>query len=348
MSDSFHVTVLSQSDLTEFPKNVANSFKNRLANPLFLTGDGWKVGLASISLPDARVSIEPLLQGHRGDHLMALTWYYRSINTEKQGNPLEYSTEQKKNIWVKDVSDDENIIDGVSFMKSIIYKADTFRVASYKNGYAIYDDDVHPLFLEFNWLQNGDLLIDNENTAKGRKAGIRFSAELAKKMKWVEWNASTKKWLLGQNLLMEHYQETALQEPSDLNSGTEQSPKPVYWYVDDWSLRLSVFCNWRFINLNKAFHNVIGNSTRTFHVYSDVCASTLVGNKVKDLLREVRYKREGRGAVYFELLHIQYIPVRNHIIETIEAEVSESETGYLVNFGKGEGILTLHFKKDSA
>ena len=36
----FYMTVLSQSDLTEFPQNVANSFKNRFVNPLFLMGDG--------------------------------------------------------------------------------------------------------------------------------------------------------------------------------------------------------------------------------------------------------------------------------------------------------------------
>ena len=39
MSD-FHVTVLSQADLTEFPNNIANSFRNRLAQTLFLDGDG--------------------------------------------------------------------------------------------------------------------------------------------------------------------------------------------------------------------------------------------------------------------------------------------------------------------
>ena len=72
-----------------------------------------------------------------------------------------------------------------------------------------------------------------------------------------------------------------------------------------------------------------------------------MGDKVKDLLREIRYKREGGGSVYFEPLHIQYIPVRNTIVETIETEVAESETGQLVNFGKGEGILTLHFKKET-
>ena len=72
-------------------------------------------------------------------------------------------------------------------------------------------------------------------------------------MNWIEWVASTKKWKLGQNLLIEHYQETAWQELTDLDSGTEQSPEPVYWYVDEWSIRLSIFCNWRFINLNKAF-----------------------------------------------------------------------------------------------
>ena len=357
MSD-FHVTVLSQADLTEFPKNIANSFKNRLAQTLFLDGDGWMVGLASISLPDSQVSLAPLLEGHRGDHLLALTWYYRTVGKEDDGQTDRqiYSGIQKENVWVKDVENDESIVDGISFMKAIISKAEAFRVKSYTWGYHLDDEDGDDLFIKFNWQTNDDLLINNQYASrKSNYPAVRFSRELAKKMRWIRWLPDTKpdakptdgKWVLGKNLKMEYFDGHArgLEQPQDLDAGTVAKPKPVYWFVDDWSVRLSIWVNWRFVNLNSAFTRVIGTSTRTFHVYSDVCASSLMGNSIKDLLREIRYKREGRGAIYFEPLHIQYIPVRNNIVETIATEVAESETGALVKFGKGEGILTLHFKK---
>ena len=354
MSD-FHVTVLSQADLTEFPKNIANSFKNRLAQTLFLDGDGWMVGLASISLPDSQVSLDPLLAGHRGDHLMALKWYYRTL---EQGTRQKYSAAQKENVWVKDVKDDESVVDGISFMKALISKAEAFRINSYTFGYHLDDEDGDDLFIKFDWQTNGDLLINNQYVSRtsDRYPGLRFSRELAKKMRWIRWVPDPKedakptdgKWVLGKNLKMEFFGTRGLQTPQDLNAGSADNPKRVYWYVDDWSVRLSIWVNWRFVNLNSAFTRVIGTSTRTFHVYSDVCASSLMGNSIKDLLREIRYKREGRGAIYFEPLHIQYIPVRNNIVETISTEVAESETGALVKFGKGEGILTLHFKKETA
>ena len=94
--------------------------------------------------------------------------------------------------------------------------------------------------------------------------------------------------------------------------------------------------SWKFLNLNVAFH-----------VYSDVGSSSMVGNKMTDLLREIKYHREGRGSVYFEPLHIHYVPVRNQVTEIIEAQVAETlGTGEdLVKFGDGHTILTLHFPK---
>jgi len=109
-------------------------------------------------------------------------------------------------------------------------------------------------------------------------------------------------------------------------------------------MELSMSCGWRFNNLNVAFRSVVGEPTRSLHVYSDVAGSSIVGNRVTDLLREVMYKREGRSTLYFEPLHIQYIPLRNEVIEIIQTQVAETN-GELVKFGEGNTIVTLHFKK---
>ena len=139
-------------------------------------------------------------------------------------------------------------------------------------------------------------------------------------------------WELGPNLKQE-FITNIVPLPDDVGSG-------VFFLVSQWFLHLSVYCNWRFVD--KAFRGVVSAPSRTFHMYSDVCASTMIENKD---LRKVQYIRVGGGSVYFKPLQIQCIPIRNDIVETIETEVAESESGELVNFGKGEGILTLHFKK---
>ena len=53
------------------------------------------------------------------------------------------------------------------------------------------------------------------------------------------------------------------------------------------SLTLSVTCN--FMNLNQTFEAVAGTHSRSLFVYSDVGGSSVVGNQVTDLLREVNF-----------------------------------------------------------
>ena len=121
----------------------------------------------------------------------------------------------------------------------------------------------------------------------------------------------------------------------------------VFWTsTGETFYRFSYHCNWRFINLNSAFEEVIGSSSRSLFVYSDVGGSGVVGNQVTDLLREVNFIRRGAGVQYFEPLHIQYIPVRKDLIDIIERQVAET-TGELTKFGEGNTIVTLHFKQGS-
>ena len=126
-----------------------------------------------------------------------------------------------------------------------------------------------------------------------------------------------------------------------LGHGKDQ---PVFWMVDRGLLTLSVTCNWRFMNLNQAFETVAGTRSRSLPVYSDVGGSSVVGNQVTDLLREVHFCRKEEGVQYFEPLHIQYIPLRKQVLEIIETQVAET-TGDLARFGEGNTIVTLHFKR---
>ena len=148
---------------------------------------------------------------------------------------------------------------------------------------------------------------------------------------------------LGPNLVMETL-TAKMPIPSDVDT---QNTSTVYWKVggpNNKFIRLTLTCNWRFINLNVAFNKVTGITKRSLFVCSDVGGSGVVGNQVTDLLREVNYKWEGKGSQYFEPLHIQYIDVRKEFLDIVEVQVAET-TRELVTLGEGHTVATLHFKK---
>ena len=93
---------------------------------------------------------------------------------------------------------------------------------------------------------------------------------------------------------------------------------------------LNLYYTWRFLNFKSRFQTIMGSSSRTLLIYSDVVESSKVGDQVVDLLREVEYKRDGKATAYFEPLHIQYLPIRNEYIEMIQTQVAETN-GELVN-----------------
>ena len=79
-------------------------------------------------------------------------------------------------------------------------------------------------------------------------------------------------------------------------------------------------------------------------VYSDVVGSRVVGSDIVNAIREVDDQRENRGCVNIEPRHIQYVPVRNKIVETIETTL-KGTTGKTPFLGQGTTSITLHFRK---
>ena len=150
--------------------------------------------------------------------------------------------------------------------------------------------------------------------------------------------------------------ESKVPEPFDTDDvepktdGNTTPPTDRFWRVtnkkksEENRVHLSCACNWRFVNIKNALDDLVGGTNRTLYIYSDVGGRTVVGNRVTDLLREVRFKSEGLGSQYFEPIHIQYIPIRKQILDIIEVNVAET-TGELTRFGEGNTILTLHIRK---
>lgn len=348
---SFYITLPSHSNRSEFPKNRANWFKVRLPQPLRLHGGNWLVGLSSISLPDTGVNIFHLVSA---GHDIIGTSCYRKTNTE-----VKYSF---LNMKMEDLKDDLSIVDGVTFMKSVLRVLDQKMTT---DGLSVYGsttlDNGKNTCLNFSW--NGDeLLLDNAFVGEkdsGKKNNhvkvphFAINAVLAEKMGWFQQNAGGE-WILGTNLKMKFIDgKVPAKNAGDFFTGNNaKDRKPLYWKVtQDANLIVWIWLNrivsWEFINLNVAFRKIVKEPTRSLHVYSDVGGSTVVGNRMADLLREIKFKTEGRGVIYFEPLNIQYLPLRKEVVEFIEVQVAETSGagGDLVPFVDGDTILTLHFKK---
>ena len=54
----------------------------------------------------------------------------------------------------------------------------------------------------------------------------------------------------------------------------------------------------------------------------------MLGDQITDFIREVNNKREGKGSYYFEPEHLQYKPLRKHLLDIIHVQIAEG-TGAL-------------------
>lgn len=81
---SFYVAVPSYVR-PEFPNNKTNAYKVRLATPLKLPGDGWRVGLAAASLPNSKADLNRLMERNQDDVVLAAR--SRMQRLAPNGNP---------------------------------------------------------------------------------------------------------------------------------------------------------------------------------------------------------------------------------------------------------------------
>ena len=241
-------------------------------------------------------------------------------------------------------------LDGLSLVRALIFKFD--QVTNYKSppGYSVTLTNGKKCYYEFKW-EGQDLVLDNTKLDTSYVLEtprdpylMALNQKVALQMGWIKFDKALTIYRLGPNMKMEFTDESK-HNPQDISKGRPDVDDGWrYWVVEYGFLKLSVYCNWRFTNLNSAFQNVIGNEKRSLFVYSDVGGSSVVGDQVTDLLREINFSRTGKGAQYFEPLHIQYIPVRKETLDIIEVQVAKT-TGELVKFGDGNTVVTIHVKK---
>jgi len=339
----FYVQVMSNASAAEFPSNQANSFKNRLPNPLELREPGWKVDVSDLSLPPAIRKVNL-----KNPSLCRITWIecvdpktslYTHAWLEVRENQLEFTPRTGKELRkiIRDRYHWELMEHTVSDLQLFKKKRDP-------------EDPTELLYTVMHRAENGQCVLDNSQTCttiqiNGHPAYLKLSIslELAEKMKWIIMGTMQNGrpgYVLGPNLRKE-FPTNAVPAATDLiiprNNGDE-----IFYKIDSDSLHLSTFINWVFMGLDRSNEQAFGCNRRPLHVFSNVGQSMVTGNQVTDLLKQVPYSPEDR---HFQPKHILYLPLRTIGMDIVEVQVAEND-GTLVEFAPGVTSITLHFKHE--
>ena len=259
---------------------------------------------------------------------------------DDQGDDVWWHQRRELFVYGRDMRDLLSSSTGSHFFHQLVYRYEQARAKQTqpKNKWA--KNDGLKLYPTFKWTSQGDLVLNTVNVDSQRQvARVLWGKTLALKMGWIE-QVSSAVYRLGPNLLQEFHSDR-IPTPTDV---LDASNKPTFWKVDGDYMELSVMCNWRFVNLNDTFRpSTEFPSTRPLYVYCNVGTSSMVGGRITDLLREIKY--HPKDTTHFEPRQIQYVPVRNEVVEIVETQMAETN-GDLVQFGEGHTHLTLHFKRE--
>ena len=332
--------VLVSDPTEEFPNNTTSSFKVRLPVPLELKGEGWKVGLAAISTPDAALDLARLTNAVNPRVVMV------GVKMVNNLRPDDIPYHHQTVVQIKDLTNDPSVVDGVSLMKALIGKSQFYEMKEAQaKSKRLYDK----FRVTYEWDGEDLRMLAKELDDIALTTGMMFvewhvHVTMAKLMGWLV-ETGKDKYALGPNLLYELIYKT--QQAGNYYKDVKNTELDNHdlWKIESDHLQLSQVINWRFVNLNVAFREVVGEPSRTFLVYSDLVDSNIVGGQQHAMVREVEYRRQGKGVAYYEPLHIQWLPCRREYMDVVEVEVAESHGG-LVKFGAGRTLITFVFKRD--
>ena len=297
------------------------------------------MGLATISTPDAAMDLSRLANAVNPRVLMVGSKMVTSLTDD---SPVHYETV----VQMKELLNDPGVVDGVSLMKALINKA---QFAEMKEAQAKSKRLYDKFRVSYEWDGEDLRMLAKELDDIQSRSGTVYvqwhvHVSMATLMGWL---VETKKdtYALGPNLRYEllHKTQSTGNYYKDVKN-TELNNHDL-WKIESDHLQLSQTLNWHFLNLNVAFRSVVGEPSRTFLVYSDLVDSNIVGGQLHALVREVEYRRQGKGVAYFEPLHIQWLPCRREYLDHVEVEIAESAGG-LVQFGAGRTLVTFVFQRE--
>ena len=342
----FYVQLMSNASTTELP---ANRFKNRLPYPLRFNESEWKVGLTSITYP-----ITPLKpRSHRNfqpeDLICRFKWVMKSLDIRDNVVVNTYTFELKGQdlIQARDL-----ITGGKSLMKYTVNRYETYlrqNVTDKGDSLISINGDEKKFYPVFRW-EADDLILDNSHTFLHetdirKRPEVLFGTKLVEAMDWIRKDRGDFYYTNG-NLRSE-----ADSVPDDIerdwsNIDQYRTWSELFGYINE-GLQLSPYCNWRFVYLDEAYHKAFGGTvvntmpTRgPIYVYSNVGQSTVTGDQVTDLLREIPHDP---ARMAYKPKHVLYLPVRVQVMDIIETRLVEND-GSLLDFTSGVTTVTLHFK----
>ena len=334
-SHSFYVTLLCQDDQEEFPYNRSYSFKNRLPRPIRFVGSDWQVGLVRLSILDAPLVAKDLLDD--AETVLYIRWHVPLLNPRDQ---KYYHYRQETNFVGMHMIQEDLLDTRHNFFNTIIHRYKRDLVHSVEGTGRLAEDDGTKLYPSFEWTKDGDLLLNTKNMDYTHQVPqVIFGRKFAFHMKMIkEWAPGRIE--LGRGIVPILHSDTP-PPPTDTST---PGRLPQYFTVDATHFKLSMSCNWLFVNLNANYRPEKKSAPeRTLFVHCDAATSRMVGNQVTNVLREISYRPDGT-TTHFEPQHIHYLPVRSGLMEIIETRVTETDD-QLVTFGPGPTLLTLHFKK---
>ena len=193
----FYVQLLSSASTNEFPANQANSFKNRLPQPLVLDDGNWKVGVANVTYPTPHIQPGQPLPRHPppnfepNDIICRIKW---SMKSKDVRGVLKFHRWEFKVTGADLIRDRMFITGGKALMRYIVnqYKLSLRELVSYKED-NLTTSDGKKFYPEFRW-EGDDLILDNSNTfldAEKNKRTDRdrpdviFGKKLVEAMKWI-------------------------------------------------------------------------------------------------------------------------------------------------------------------
>ena len=285
-NSSFYVTLTSRTNRHEFPDNQAHRFKNRLHHPLILREPGWKAGLSSLCLPAARPVLRQHVLPDQGNKSL-LKWSFwmnelmEITNTRKYTNvEVETNVQQMETMGY--------VTSGVTMMKFFVDLYNQSKSSGVSQNDKMISSTGRKYHLDVK-MDRDEMVIDNSDVHRNSKDGIFFNKALALKMKsFTDTGDQHYNMKLGANLIMSVY-DTTIPRVSDVIDETNN--QTIFWKVDGDFIQLSLFCNWRFVNLNEAFRAHWQVDDRTLYALSDVVSSSIMGDKTEDLLRSFHYKK---------------------------------------------------------
>ena len=244
--------LMSRANKNEFPGNKANRFKKKLFHSLILREPGWRVGLSSISLPVALPDLRALSDSFEGKWMLQFSFFANKLLGDGKRS---YLTEEVVEFDPMVLNNPGNV--RTDFMKTF---ADSYNQAiplDVSKGDKLASSDGKKHYLDIQWEGEG-MVINNEHvfqTAKRGRLLIKIKKKLALQMKWFVKGNMTEgnKIKMGPNLIMSLYENTG---PDVLDVVDEVNDQMIFWKeksnrLDGEFIQLSVFANWRFINLNK-------------------------------------------------------------------------------------------------